>query len=52
MLELFAGGAVLTAMAKSFGLTNSIAVDKVKRKNCRASIIQLDLLNFDHRALL
>lgn len=52
MVEIFAGGATLTAMAKSCGLANSIAVDKVKKRNCRASIIQLNLLEPDHRALL
>lgn len=52
MIELFAGGAVLTAMAKSCGLQSSLAIDKVKRRNCRASIIQLDLLQDDHKALL
>ncbi len=31
-------------MAKQFGLKNSIAVDKVKKRNARSTIYQLDLL--------
>lgn len=52
MIEIFAGSAVLCAVAKQAGLSSSIAIDKVKKKNSRSTIFQLDLLNNKDRALL
>ena len=46
MIEAFAGIAILCATSKVAGLQNSIAVDKVRKRNCRCSIFQLDLTNF------
>ena len=43
MLEVFAGMAVLCAVSKSFGMESSVAVDKARKRNARASIVQLDL---------
>ena len=52
MIEIFAGSAVLCAVAKQAGLSSSIAIDKVKKKHARSTIFQLDLLNNKDRALL
>ena len=52
MIEIFAGVAILCATAKQAGMGSSIAIDKVKKKSARSSIIQLDLCNRHHRALL
>ena len=43
MLEVFAGSAVLTSIAKQQGLYSSIAVDKTQKRGARASIVRLDL---------
>ena len=43
MIEVFAGGAVLTSVAKQYGL-GGIAVDKVRKQNARSTIYQLDLI--------
>ena len=51
MLEVFAGGAVLTSVSKQFGL-GGMAVDKVRKPNARCTIYQLDLLQASHRELL
>jgi hypothetical protein len=51
MFEVFAGGAVLTSVAKHFGL-GGIAIDKTKKPNARCSIFQLDLLKSEGRELL
>ena len=51
MIEVFAGGAVLTSVAKQFGL-NGIAIDKVKKTNARSTIFQLDLMQQSDRELL
>ena len=51
MVEVFAGGAVLTSVAKQFGL-GGIAVDKMKKANTRCTIYQLDLLQQSDRELL
>ena len=48
---MFAGGAVLTSVAKHFGL-GGIAIDKTKRPNARCSIFQLDVLKPEDRELL
>ena len=52
MIEVFAGAAVLCSVAKQFGLKNSIAVDKVRKRNARSTIYQLDLLEQRDRQLL
>ena len=52
MLEIFAGMAVLCATSKSAGLANSIAVDKIRKRSCRSSIFQLDLLKQRDREIL
>lgn len=52
MIEIFAGSAVLCAVAKQAGLTCSMAIDKVKKKSSRSTIFQLDLLNSKDRTLL
>ena len=49
MIEVFAGAAVLCSVAKQFGLKNSIAVDKVRKRNARSTIYQLDLLQRDRQ---
>ena len=51
IIEVFAGGAVLTSVAKQFGL-GGIAIDKVKKANARSTIFQLDLLQQSDRELL
>ena len=51
MIEVFAGGAVLSSVSKQFGL-GSIAIDKVKKANARCTIYQLDLLQTGDRELL
>ena len=52
MLEIFAGMAVLCETSKSAGLANSIAVDKIRKRSCRSSIFQLDLLKQRDREIL
>ena len=52
MIEVFAGAAVLCSVAKQFGLKSSIAVDKIKKRNARSTIYQLDLLVVQDRQLL
>jgi hypothetical protein len=51
MFEVFAGGAVLTSVAKHFGL-GGIAIDKTKKPNARCTIFQLDLLKAEDCELL
>ena len=51
MIEVFAGGAVLTAVAKQFGL-GGMAVDKIRKQNARSTIYQLDLMQGQDRELL
>ena len=51
MIEVFAGGAVLTSVAKQYGL-GGIAVDKVRKQNARSTIYQLDLMQPADRELL
>ena len=51
MIEVFAGGAVLTSVAKHFGL-GGIAIDKIRKSNARCTIYQLDLLQQADRELL
>jgi len=52
MVEVFSGIAILCATAKQAGLSSSIAVDKTKKRSCRSTILQLDLCNEHHQALL
>ena len=52
MLEIFAGAAVLTAVAKQAGFASSIAIDKVRKAGARSTIFQLDLTVPRDRALL
>ena len=42
----------LCATAKQAGLTSSIAVDKIRKKSSRCTILQLYLCNEHHRSLL
>ena len=52
MIEVFAGAAVLCSVAKQFRLKNSISVDKVRKRNARSTIYQLDLRQERDRQLL
>lgn len=52
MIEVFAGVAILCATAKQAGLASSIAVDKLRKKACRSTILQLDLCNKQHQSFL
>ena len=52
MVEVFAGAAVLCAVAKGAGLEASIAVDKVRKRTCRTSVVQLDLTLLHDQQLL
>ena len=52
MIELFAGSAVLCSIAKQWGLRESFAVAKTRKKSARCSIHTLDLLQPSDRALL
>ena len=51
MLEVFAGGAVLTSVSKQFGL-GGMAVDKMRKPNARCTIYQLDLMHAKDRELI
>jgi hypothetical protein len=51
MIEVFAGGAVLTSVAKQYGL-GGMGVDKVRKQNARCTIYQLDLMQAADRELL
>ena len=50
MVEVFAGGAVLTSVAKQYGL-GGMAIDKVRKQNARSTIYQLDLMQATDREL-
>lgn len=52
MIEIFAGSAVLCSIAKQGGLSGSLAIDKVRLKNARSSIMQLNLQKESDRSLL
>ena len=52
MIELFAGSATLCSIAKQWGLRESLAVAKSRKKSARCSIHTLDLLQPSDRALL
>ena len=51
MIEVFAGCAMLTSVAKSLGL-GGIAIDKLRKAGARSTIYQLDLLQQKDRKLL
>ena len=51
MVEVFAGGAVLTSVAKQYGL-GGMAIDKVRKQDARSTIYQLDLMQATDRELL
>ena len=42
MIEVFAGAAVLCAVSKQNGLESSLAIDKVRKRGCRSTILQFD----------
>lgn len=53
MIEVYAGSAVLCAVAKGAGLESSIAIDKIRKRTARTSIFQLDLtVSHDQQLLL
>eukprot|EP00435_Cladocopium_sp_Y103_P033072 s2564_g8.t1 len=52
MVEVFSGIAILCATAKQAGMSSSIAVDKIRKRACRCTILQLDLCNEQHQSLL
>lgn len=52
MLEVFAGCAILCAVAKQRGLSSSIAIDKLRKRSARSTIFQLDLTKPQDRSLL
>ena len=52
MIEVFAGFGILCATAKHCGLVGSLAVDKIRKTGAYSTIVQLDLRNLEHRALL
>ena len=43
MIEVFAGTAVLSSVAKQFGLVTSLAIDKVKKRGARSTIFSWTL---------
>ena len=52
MIEIFCGTATLSAVAKQYGMQNSIALDKIKKKGSKATIYVFDILNPKDRELL
>ena len=52
MIEFFAGGAVLTSVAKHFGMKSSIAVAKSRKQGARASVVQIDLTTREGKELV
>ena len=52
MVEIFCGYATLCATAKAMGFTDSIAVDKFKKRGAKTAVIPLDLTCADHQALV
>ena len=52
MIEVFAGIAVLCAVSKQLGMESSLAIDKSKKRGCRAAILQLDLTLHSNQCLL
>lgn len=52
MIEVFSGTATLCSVSKFYGMENSIALDKIKKKGSRAIVFVLDLLKTSDRELL
>ena len=52
MIEVFAGAAVLCAVSKQNGLESSLAIDKVRKRGCRSTILQFDLTLASDQSLL
>ena len=44
MIEVFSGTATLCSVAKQFGMSGSMALDKVRKKGAKATIFVFDLL--------
>ena len=42
----------MCSVAKQYGLTGSMAIDKVRKKSARSTIFQLDLMKQEDRVLL
>lgn len=52
MIEVFSGTATLCSVSKFFGVENSIALDKIKKKASRATVFVFDVLKASDRELL
>ena len=52
MVEICCGYATLCATAKTMGFSDSIAVDKFKKRGAKTAVIPLDLTCADHQALV
>lgn len=52
MIEFFAGVGILCAIAKQRNMTQSFAVDKVKKRGARSAIVTLDLIRKDSQDLV
>ena len=52
MIEVFSGTATLTSVAKHYGMRNSMALDRIRKKGARATIYVFDLLNPKDQELL
>lgn len=52
MIELFSGTATLCSVAKQFGMENSLALDKIRKRGSKTTIFIFDITKPDHRELL
>lgn len=52
MIEFFAGVGILCAIAKQHNMTQSFAVDKVRKRGARSAIVTLDLTRKDSQDLV
>ncbi len=52
MIEIFSGTATLCSVAKQFGMSNSLALDKIKKRGSKTTIFVFDITKSDNRELL
>ena len=52
MIEIFSGTATLCSVAKQFGMTNSLALDKIRKRGSKTTIFVFDITKPESRELL
>ena len=52
MIEIFSGTATLCSVAKQYGMLNSLALDKIKKRGSKTTIFVFDITKSENRELL